>query len=72
MLHVSEFSSAHPLPFLDFQLLHPSAVCTIPFLPDTLLCSSLQSANFRWETCKVFIKWASLIEINWIKFGLIK
>ena len=22
--------------------------------------------------CKVFIKWASLIEINWIKFGLIK
>ena len=22
--------------------------------------------------CKVFIKWASLIEINWIKIGLIK
>ena len=27
---------------------------------------------WKWEKCKVFIKWASLIEINWIKFGLIK
>ena len=26
----------------------------------------------RAPRCKVFIKWASLIEINWIKFGLIK
>ena len=31
--------------------------------------SELEKSGF---TCKVFIKWASLIVINWIKFGLIK
>ena len=30
------------------------------------------TGGFETRWCKVFIKWASLIEINWIKFGLIK
>ena len=33
--------------------------------------ASIDSAS-SGPLCKVFIKWASLIEINWIKFGLIK
>ena len=33
---------------------------------------SEQGWDNKRKVCKVFIKWASLIEINWIKIGLIK
>ena len=32
----------------------------------------LRIKSIKGAHCKVFIKWASLIGINWIKFGLIK
>ena len=48
----------------------PIAFGLISTLPRTRL---LITKNLRiCEDCKVFIKWASLIEINWIKIGLIK
>ena len=42
------------------------------YLKDKYICLLKFYLTFISRTCKVFIKWASLIEINWIKFGLIK